>query len=304
VWLTLDDATNSPLIGDMAPGWASRERLRRQCLSIGQRAAETFLAARGQGQTAVIAGFPWFTDWGRDTLISLPGLTQVLGDKTLPDRALTGLLGSGPLVPNRWTDVGETPEMNSVDASLWFVIVAARFILHGILTDVGQYLSIIDTILETYLHNTFDPHDSLLHADQPGQALTWMDARIGQEIITRRAEKPIEIQALWYNALKFRDALAVRLGHTPLYTRLANAVKFSVNQAFPHPSGGFRDTLENNDHSIRPNQIYAVGLPYPVAEFRHWHGIIHTVSQHLYRPFGLLTLSPKTPTTTLITVRA
>lgn len=303
-WLVVEPARNHTLSADPAR-WARDEVTRRAFLAErggpGALAAEAFVAETDGGTAAVIAGYPWFTDWGRDTMIALPGLTEALGDRTLPDRVLGRFAQSMDFIPNRWRDDPSEPEMNSVDASLWFMVIAGQLALINPDLDARFYLAAIDRMIQTYLEGTIpgirvDPRDHLVDAKRPGEALTWMDARIGDRVITPRMGKPVEIQALWYNALRIRDRLATRLGAPIRYRSLASAVFASVNRRFPLTGRqGFYDVRDPDDDARRPNQVYALGLPYPVARRQFWPSILQSVTKDLYRPFGLLSLAPEEP---------
>ena len=172
-------------------------------------AADQFIVARGEGQT-VIAGYPWFSDWGRDTMIALPGLTLAAGRPEIAKSILLEFSNhiSEGMIPNRFPDAGDTAEYNTVDATLWYFEAIRAY---GEKT--GDYKFIHDHlyyklagIITWHLRGTrYGIHvdtDGLLFAGEPGVQLTWMDAKIGDLVITPRTGKPVEIQALWYNALK------------------------------------------------------------------------------------------------------
>src|SRR6266567_8118059 len=172
-------------------------------------AADQFLVRRGEGWT-VMAGYPWFTDWGRDTMISLPGLTLFTGNSAMAQ----GILRNSAqhvdmgMLPNRFADSGETVEFNTVDATLWFFEAARayaaatndyEFIRQEL---YSVFVSIIDFHIKGTRYNIKMEENGLLNAGAPGVQLTWMDARVGDWVVTPRSGKPVEIQALWYNALR------------------------------------------------------------------------------------------------------
>ncbi|NMP24136.1 amylo-alpha-1,6-glucosidase [Sulfobacillus harzensis] len=272
------------------------ERQRRAQLSPEARLAEMFVADLAHGSSAVIAGFPWFTDWSRDTFIALPGLSQALPQKDLPNRILTRYFEM-PNVPNRWPEGGEGAPGHSADAGLWFVNAATSMAMTGKLQDRRGCLQAVDAVLTDYVLNRIPgvhvDDNGLLDASMPDTALTWMDAALDGKAVTPRPGKAVEIQALWYNALRLRDVLAESLGQGSIYSRLSESIYRSFNHLFPRPNGGLRDTLGTDDQGAeRPNQLYAVGLPHPVAHPRYWETTLEATLTHLWRPFGLLSLGP------------
>ena len=193
---------------------ADTERSRRGAFPTPlDRAADAYVVRRGSGRT-VIAGYPWFTDWGRDTFIALRGLSLASGglDRTRDILLAWGDTVSEGMLPNRFPDAGETPEFNSVDASLWFVVAAGELqrqsLDQGAAPPAGDWARLrraIDAILDGYARGTRygirADADGLLAAGGPGVQLTWMDAKVGDWVVTPRAGKPVEVQALWLNAL-------------------------------------------------------------------------------------------------------
>ena len=273
------------------------EHQRRQSLSPQARLAEIFLADQSLGQTAIVAGYPWFADWSRDSLIALPGLTKALPEANLPERVLTPFRDL-KLIPNRWPEGAEESPGHAVDAPLWFVVQASRMAINGHLAEPKSYLEAIDAIVRDYVSERIpgirvDPADGLLSHDEGQIPLTWMDASLAGRAVTPRPGKAVEIQALWYNALQYRDALAERIGEPRQFRRACQTVYRSFNRLFPNPDGTLKDTLDSSER--RPNQLYAVGLPYPLAEPHLWDNVISMALQHLYRPFGLLSLDEGEP---------
>jgi predicted glycogen debranching enzyme len=285
-----------------------REAARRAAFrSPLQRAAEAYVAQRGSGKT-IVAGYPWFTDWGRDAFIALRGFM------TLPDGldlardillAWADAVSEG-MLPNRFPDSGEQPEFNSVDASLWYVIAVHDFLsaARGPFVSQAQKRRLfraVEQILKGYRDGTrfgirMD-EDGLLAAGVPGVQLTWMDARIGDWVVTPRIGKPVEVQALWINALRIgRDiskewADPYRRALASFQLRFWNgqrACLFDVVDV-DHVPG-------RNDASIRPNQILAVGgLPYQVLVEPYASRVVETVERHLLTPLGLRSLAPGEP---------
>jgi predicted glycogen debranching enzyme len=271
-------------------------------------AADHFIVNRGDQKT-VIAGYHWFGDWGRDTMIALPGLALIPGRIDVAQSILSAFAGnvSQGMLPNRFPDSGETPEYNTVDATLWF-FEAARALAKS-----SNDLSFVEKNLYNTLVNIIDWHisgtrynikvddDGLLFAGEEGVQLTWMDAKVGDHVITPRTGKPVEIQALWYNALCIMADFASNFGdmkHTAQYSEMADRAKFSFNEKFWNQEAGcLYDVIngESIDDSIRPNQIFAVSLPNTMLEQERARRVVATVERELLTPYGLRSLSPNDP---------
>ena len=324
-------------------------------LSVLARAVHSYIVERGRGAT-VIAGYPWFTDWGRDTFIALRGIALSTGNGSLAGEILrewASVVDQG-MLPNRFTDDAnpDAPaEYNAVDASLWFIVAAHAFLgapgdagahaghgrLDGAKTLSGGGTAIsahaahpLQPILHRAMEQIVDGYaagtrygiradtDGLLMAGVPGSQLTWMDARIGVQPVTPRIGKPVEIQALWINALRIVGTWV------PKWRTLADHAQASFTQRFvqqddsetardtgPVLTGsifgdvqdwGLHDTVDAEgdagrvDASVRPNQIFAVGgLPYPVVDLPTARAIVAHVERHLWTPMGLRTLAPSDP---------
>ena len=271
-------------------------------------AADQFVVARGE-QKSVIAGYPWFGDWGRDTMISLPGLTLVTGRYDDARSILRGFAANidRGMLPNRFPDAGEAPEYNTVDATLWMFHAVFEFLRYTrdyefVRTELYQPLM---EILAWHERGTrygigLDS-DGLLHAGVPGVQLTWMDAKVGDWVVTPRMGKPVEIQALWYNALRVMERLAAGFAdhdQAAHYGALAERAQSRFQQAFWNEDAGcLYDVLSDNgpDRSIRPNQIFAVSLPHPILEQHLALRVLDVVEWELLTPYGLRTLSPRDP---------
>jgi predicted glycogen debranching enzyme len=274
------------------------------------RALDQFRFIRFDGRPSLVAGYPWFTDWSRDTLISLPALAAAGFPLERSKPVLTMLLDqrSQGLLPNRFIDNQSTPEYNTVDATLWFFISANEVLErtgdHAFLQDV-LYPAALD-ILDWHRRGTFynikvDPADSLLSAGAPGSQLTWMDAKIGDYVVTPRHGKPVEIVALWYNALKITCQWAETLALP------ADAAQFSFQAATVRAAfeakfwnaqlGCLYDvvTPTSNDASIRPNQLFAISLPWPLLDAGRARSVVEVVQENLLTPVGLRTLAPSDP---------
>ncbi len=275
------------------------------------RAAEMYVVRRGAGRT-IVAGYPWFTDWGRDTFIALRGLSSIPGGLELARDILLAWADtvSEGMLPNRFTDSGEKPEYNSVDASLWYVTVvhdflqAARRFSATFAASVEPTLcAAVDRILRGYRAGTrfgirMDEGDGLLAAGAPGLQLTWMDAKIGDWVVTPRVGKPVEIQALWLNALRIGRAASPG-EWAGLYSRALA----SFQLRFWNEGRGCLHDVVDVDHvpgrvdgTCRPNQILAVGgLPFPVLVEPYAARVVETVERRLLTPLGLRSLAPGEP---------
>jgi predicted glycogen debranching enzyme len=287
---------------------AERARRSRFATSL-ERAADAYVVRRGAGRT-LIAGYPWFADWGRDTFIALRGIALACGRYDLAREVLLEWAGSVSegMLPNRFPDGGGAVEYNAVDASLWFVIVACELeramALAGrpLDADAGKRLrAATEAILTGYARGTrygirLD-RDGLLMAGEPGVQLTWMDARVEGRPITPRTGKPVEIQALWINALAAAgkrsafwraQAERSRVGFSDRFWNCDRGCLYDVVDV-----DGKAGTV---DSTLRPNQILAVGgLPLPVLTGERARSVVDVVERELWTPLGLRSLSPSEP---------
>lgn len=268
-------------------------------------AADQFLVRRGDEWT-VIAGYPWFTDWGRDTMISLPGLTLFTGRSAIAKSILRNFARQTDkgMLPNRFVDSGEKAEFNSVDATLWSFEAARAYAAATSDYDFLRqelypvFTQIIDFHVKGARYNIKMEEDGLLHAGAPGVQLTWMDAKIGDWVVTPRSGKPVEIQALWYNALRIMEDLAARFEdeeRRKQYSRLASLAGETFNRIFWNNAlRCLYDVVEvgGPDKSIRPNQIFAVSLHYSMLSAERARAVVETVERELLTPVGLRTLNP------------
>jgi predicted glycogen debranching enzyme len=269
------------------------------------RAADQFIVRRGSENT-VIAGYHWFSDWGRDTMIALPGLT--LATRRYDDArgmllAFASSVDRG-MLPNRFPDAGETPEYNTVDAALWFFEAVRAFAVHTEDYDFirTKLYPVLADILAWHERGTrYGIHldaDGLLLAGEPGVQLTWMDAKVGDWVVTPRHGKPVEIQALWYNALRVMQELGQRFGDTANAAHceeLADGARSRFADLFWNdPTGCLFDVI-NGDHrdaSIRPNQVFAVSLHYGMLSAEKAKRVVAAVERELLTPYGLRSLAP------------
>ena len=287
----------------------AEERRRAAFPSRLHRAAAAYVVHRGSGKT-IIAGYPWFTDWGRDTFVSLRGLclsTGRLKDARAILTAWCGMLSDG-MLPNRFIEGGGPPEYNSVDGSLWFIIAvdavlrAAANVRPAVPRRERERLrAATDAVLTGYARGTrfgirLDA-DGLLAAGEPGVPLTWMDARIGDRVVTPRIGKAVEVQALWLNTLAIGAAIDDRWREPLERGRRAFAARF-----WNAERGCLYDVVDVDhqpgavDGRIRPNQIFAVGgLPLQLVDGPKASSIVATVADRLLTPLGLRSLAPGEP---------
>ena len=314
--LTATRATAKPGSSDTDTAATTYTRLRRterarraRFASRLLRAGDAYLVRRGEGRT-IVAGYPWFTDWGRDTFIALRGLclaTGRLGDARSILLEWAGLVSEG-MLPNRFVDQGDAPEYNTVDASLWYVVAVHDYLraLEGEgrkppARDLKRLTEAVQAIMSGHVRGTrYGIHvaqDGLLAAGEPGVQLTWMDAKLGDWVVTPRIGKPVEIQALWLNAL--RIAAELTTGYQSIYQRgiaafagrfwnAATSCLFDVVDA-DHVAG-------RDDGTVRPNQLLAVGgLPFPLVTGARARQIVDTLERRLWTPMGMRTLPPDAP---------
>jgi len=277
-----------------------REARRRKPIALHDRAADAYLVVRGEGRT-IIAGYPWFCDWGRDTFISLRGLCLVRDRRDIAREILLAWapLVSGGMLPNRFHEHSSAPEFNSVDAALWYVIAAGAYREHGPVAAADERVlaAAIDQIVTGYAagtrHRIAADGDGLLACGEPGLQLTWMDAKVGDDVVTPRIGKPVEIQALWLNALAIagRTDLLAR-GRASFGERFWDAERNQLYDVVDcdHVPGKL-------DPSCRPNQLFAVGgLPLQLLDGDRARAVVDTCERCLWTPVGprsLATFDPR-----------
>ena len=223
-------------------------------------AADSFVFARPLPQVpdgqSVIAGYPWFGDWGRDTMISLPGLTLATGRPAIALRILRTFAGfvSQGMLPNVFPGAGETPEYNTADASLWFFEAwRAYFATTQDLVSLREAFPVLADMIRWHLRGTrygigVDPADGLLRAGQPGVQLTWMDAKVGDWVVTPRIGKPVEVNALWYNALCIMSEFAVTFGRRRIaYAAQAATTRSGFGRFIRADGQGLYDVIDGPD---------------------------------------------------------
>lgn len=291
----------------LAERLAQSEQVRRAHFETRlHRSADQFLVRRGTGQS-IIAGYPWFTDWGRDTAIALRGLCLATGRLDTAGQVLRvwGDALSEGMIPNHFPDRGERPVFNSVDASLWYIIAVDEYLRARKAAGQGaspaerlHLQNVIESILDAYSRGTrfgiAADDDGLLLSGASGVQLTWMDAKVGEEVITARSGKPVEVQALWVNALKIGGHFSSR------WQDLMKRARISFRSRFWNAEAGcLYDVIDVGgqpgqlDDRIRPNQILAVGgLPLSLLDPAPARSVVDVVEKRLWTPLGLRTLDP------------
>jgi 4-alpha-glucanotransferase len=272
-------------------------------------AADSFVFARplpdlpdgeseAEGGVSIIAGYPWFGDWGRDTMIALPGLTLATGRLETCERILktfARFVDRG-MLPNVFPGAGDAPEYNTADAALWYIEAwRAYFEASGDHGGLRAAFSVLADIVDWHVRGTrhgicMDSGDGLLRAGEHGVQVTWMDARIGDWVVTPRIGKPVEINALWFNALCCMADFAAALKRDgSRYRGLADEARRGF-QRFVNPAGGLYDVIdgpEGDDATLRPNQIFAVSLAHSPLDAARQAEVVAQVGRHLLTSYGL-----------------
>lgn len=277
-------------------------------------AADQFIVARQQPDGAlgrsIIAGYPWFGDWGRDTMISLPGLTLVTGRADVARQILltfARFVDQG-MLPNRFPDAGEEPEYNTIDATLWYFEAIRAY--HAA-TDDDQVLAelypVLQEIVDWHRRGTrynihLDERDGLLYGGSPEVQLTWMDAKLDDWVVTPRIGKPVEINALWYNALRSLAGFARRLGlddDAAGYDALADQTAAGLRSRFWSDELGYcydvLDGPDGDDPALRPNQLFAVSLHHSPLSAEQARAVVDVCARRLLTSHGLRSLAPDHP---------
>jgi predicted glycogen debranching enzyme len=315
------DPSVPPAPAKVASALLERSRISRAALPAGApawiqtlaTASDQFLVRRGDavGSYSIIAGFPWFADWGRDTMISLPGLATALGRFDIAAgilRTYARFVDRG-MLPNRFPDRGTTPEYNTADATLWLFQALSDYLAAKRDPELTRELfPVVKAIIRAHEEGTrygigVDPADGLLRAGERGIQLTWMDAKHGEEVFTPRVGKPVEINALWLNALHVAGRLADRVGEAEEKRR--------YDALLARATAGFRrfwnpelrclydvidvDGGSGTDAGLRPNQLFAVSLPYTALTADEMRAIVDCCARELLTSYGLRSLSPRDP---------
>ncbi|MCI0420555.1 MAG: amylo-alpha-1,6-glucosidase [Acidobacteria bacterium] len=271
-------------------------------------AADSFVITRADGASSVIAGYHWFTDWGRDTMISLPGLALTTQRSDLAKGILSSFLKycDQGMLPNRFPDKDGAPEFNTVDATLWLFHAVHEYFraTHDLAFIRDQAFSKLEEVIDWHMKGTrygirMDATDGLLCAGIPGVQLTWMDAKIGDWVVTPRQGKPVEINALWHNAMRVMEGFSRQLKkkeRAKFYQQLADVIRESFTRAFWNAEANcLYDCVQDGvpDKKIRPNQIFAVSLHFPLLPSEKAQAVVHVVKERLLTPYGLRSLAPE-----------
>ncbi|HZL57163.1 MAG TPA: amylo-alpha-1,6-glucosidase [Bryobacteraceae bacterium] len=266
--------------------------------------------AAGEELRTVIAGYHWFTDWGRDTMIALEGLTIATGRVTEAGwilRTFSQYIRDG-LIPNMFPEGQQAGLYHTADATMWFFHAVARYLaISGDRVTLRVLIPKLIDVIDHHLKGTkfgihIDPADGLFHQGQEGYQLTWMDAKVGDWVVTPRRGKAVEINALWYNALRLLEGWLIeeeRPAEAKRFADLAVRARDSFNRRFwNEPRGCLFDVIDGekgDDPACRPNQIFAISLSHPVLATERWEAVLTTVKRELLTPVGLRSLSPKNP---------
>ncbi|MDW7660871.1 MAG: amylo-alpha-1,6-glucosidase [Bacillota bacterium] len=275
------------------------------------QAADDFVVYRkNTGKKTIIAGYPWFTDWGRDTMIALPGLTLVTGRYDEALEMIDGFISKAyrGIIPNNFPDEGEAPMYNTSDGTLWLFNAIYNYYKHtGDKKAIQRLLPEMTGILKHHISGTINDiymdTDGLLSTGNEETQLTWMDVKVNGWVVTPRHGKAVEINALWYNALRVTVALASEIGAEAIVDRMglseiADQVKKSFNALFWNEAYGNLYDLIIDGQPIdipRPNMIFAVSLPFAVLDQQKWNPVVDYVTEHFRTPYGLLTLRRDDP---------
>jgi predicted glycogen debranching enzyme len=263
--------------------------------------------ARDPNGRSILAGFPWFSDWGRDTMIALPGLTLTTGRPEIAAsilRTYAQFVDQGT-IPNRFPDAGEWPEYNTVDATLWYIeSLRLYYEATGDVTLIRELFPVLKDIIKWYRRGTrynihMDDNDGLIYAGEAGMQLTWMDAKIDDWVVTHRIGKPVEINALWYNALRTMADFAGPLDYpADEYMALAEKAEKGFGRFWQTDMGYCYDVLDGpdgHDGRLRPNQLLAICLPHTPLTPEQQRSALDACGRHLLTAHGLRSLSPDDP---------
>ncbi len=270
-------------------------------------AGDQFIVRRQSTESySIIAGYHWFADWGRDTMIAMRGLTVAAGNQETSRSIIHTFLKylDGGMLPNRFPDQGEMPEYNTIDATLWLFITLYEYHLKFGDTDfLEEIFPALTNILESHISGTrYNIHvtdEGLLFGGEGLAQLTWMDARVGDYVVTPRQGCPVEVNALWYNALKIYAEFAKTLNKEIFgFHTLAMKAKNAFRKYFINDKGYLNDVIipgEYTDEAIRPNQVYALSLPFDLLTVEEARSVMKVVEAHLYTDLGLRSLNPENP---------
>lgn len=271
------------------------------------KAADQFIVQRSESLKTIIAGYHWFSDWGRDSMIALPGLCLATGRETDAKKILLAFAEavSQGMIPNRFPDSGEEPEYNTIDATLWFFVAVYKYLqaTNTQKDDLAIFLPIMSEILEWHKkgtrYNIHMDHDSLLSGGIDGVQLTWMDAKVDDWVVTPRIGKAVEINALWYNAWSIYAWMNTQYGELTQADSAQDQAKEIRKQFVRQFWNAEEECLfdlvngELKDAQIRPNQLFAISLPFSLLSKSKAQKILVKVERELFTPVGLRSLSTK-----------
>lgn len=289
-----------PRAAACAPGW-----IRQLVLAADQFVIRRRLPDESEGRS-IIAGYHWFCDWGRDAMVSLPGLLLKTGRAEIAKNVLQSFARyiEDGILPNNFADAGGKAEYNTVDAALWFVeAVRHYFEATGDTATLRALYPSLLQVMNAYSRGTrynihADEADGLLFAGESGVQLTWMDAKIGDHVVTPRIGKPVEVNALWYNAHRAMEAMAASAGESDeAFARAAERIRASFGRFWNAPRNCCHDVIDvpgsGNDGTLRPNQIFAVSLRESPLSAEQQKAVVDICLEKLYTPFGLRSLAPE-----------
>jgi predicted glycogen debranching enzyme len=288
-----------------APGWVRQLILAADQFVVRRDIPDTPVDSDGK---SIIAGYHWFGDWGRDTMIALPGLTLANGRADIAKKILLSFARyvGGGMLPNNFPDAGGRPEYNTVDAALWFFEAVRQYFAATQDTDtLVKLFPVMAQMIDAHVAGTryqihVDQADGLLYAGEPGVQLTWMDAKVGDWVVTPRIGKPVEINALWFNALQTMAGLAPAVKQSAdSYAKLAERVKQNFTKFWNDSAGYCYDVIDapgiGNDSSLRPNQIFAVSLPQSPLPAEQQKAVVDICARRLVTSYGLRSLAQSEP---------
>jgi predicted glycogen debranching enzyme len=291
-------SSQDPQAAAEAPSW-----IRQLVLAADQFIVKRVLPDEPDGRS-IIAGYHWFADWGRDTMIALPGLTLATGRPDIAKKILLAFARyvDGGMLPNNFPDAGGRPEYNTADAALWFFeAVRQYFAATQDTATLSKLFPVMERMISAHLagtryHIQVDATDGLLYAGEPGVQLTWMDAKVGDWVVTPRIGKPVEINALWLNALETMASLAPpSKKSSELFGKLAAQVKQSFGKFWNESVGYCYDVIDapgiGSDASLRPNQIFAVSLPQSPLNPAQQKAVVDICARRLLTSYGLRSLA-------------
>jgi predicted glycogen debranching enzyme len=288
-----------------APGWVRQLILAADQFVVKRDIPDAPDASDGN---SIIAGYHWFGDWGRDTMIAIPGLTLTTGRPEIAKKILLSFARyvDGGMLPNNFPDAGGRPEYNTVDAALWFFEAVRQYYAATQDTEtLARLFPVMAQMIDAHVAGTryqihVDPADGLLYAGEPGVQLTWMDAKVGDWVVTPRIGKPVEINALWFNALETMASMApaTKQSAEP-FAKLAARVKQSFSKFWNASAGHCYDVIDapgiGNDAALRPNQIFAVSLPLSPLPTEQQKAIVDICARRLVTSYGLRSLAQNEP---------